>query len=99
MSVVKYFVNSLTHCGTAILRFLKETTVNLCLCQKGKERPPNRFRYRFSGPLPLVTLWPRTSIVRNPTIPARALLPRETGICGLGALATEVQKQHKGAII
>ena len=46
---------------------------------------------RFSGPLPLVTLWPRTSIVRNPAIPARALLPRETDIRDLGALATEVQ--------
>ena len=53
---------------------------------------------RFSGPLPLVALWPRTSIVRNPAIPARALLPREMDIRDLGALATEVQKQHKGAI-
>ena len=53
---------------------------------------------RLSGPLPLVTLWPRTSTVRNPAIPARALLPRETDIRDLGALATEVQKQHKSGI-
>ena len=44
-------------------------------------------------------IWPRTSIVRNPAIPARALLPRETDIRDLGALATEVQKQHKSAIV
>ena len=50
---------------------------------------------RFPGLLPLVALWPRKPIVRNPPIPARALLPRETDIRGLGALATEVQKQHK----
>ena len=50
---------------------------------------------RFSGPLPPLTLWPRTPIVRNPAIPARALLPRETDIRDLGALATEVQKQQK----
>ena len=34
-------VNTLVCCGTAILRFLKETTVNLCLCRKGKEKRPN----------------------------------------------------------
>ena len=34
VSFVKYFSNSLAHCGAAILRFLKETVVNLCLCRK-----------------------------------------------------------------
>ena len=34
-------VISLVCCGTPILRFLKETTVNLCLCRKGKENLPN----------------------------------------------------------
>ena len=36
-------VFSLVGCGTAILRALKETTVHLCLYQKGKEkrRQPN----------------------------------------------------------
>ena len=47
---------------------------------------------------PQVALRPRTPATHNPAIPARALLPRETDIRGLGALATEVQKQLKGAI-
>ena len=57
---------------------------------------------RLPGPLPLVILEPRAralrnskSIVRNPAIPARALLPRETDIRDLGALAAEVQKRQK----
>ena len=42
-----YFANSPTHCGADILRFLKETTVNLCLCRKGKEKRPNLFYFFF----------------------------------------------------